>query len=234
MEILAQNWEMLSLTFLFVKLWVHFSAKPSDHWPDAVRRFLFVFVGCNQSGQLLTMDQLLRAATQRNRQIFLRRNCYNALQRVSHFQTKIQTLFSEQLPGVEFRDWFLPGKSFCLDHGHSSTIKGTQRFEPGWELSKTPLYCCIIVIKTTTITISSFCFCLSCPAPALLGVNLSLAKLASSSISSKPISHLAVGGMSKTLADCLIFDRFWIISPSVLSSKTTNACIFTITHWQSR
>ena len=162
--------------FLFVKLWVHFSAKPSDHWPDAVRRFLFVFVGCNQSGQLLTMDQLLRAATQRNRQIFLRRNCCIA-------KTKIQTLFSEQLPGVEFTDWFLPGKSFCLDHGHSSTIKGTQRFEPGWELSKTPLYCCIIVIKTTTITISSFC--LSCPAPALLGVNLSLAKLASSSISSK-------------------------------------------------
>ena len=122
MEILAQNWEMLSLTFLFVKLWVHFSAKPSDHWPDAVPRFLFVFVGCNQSGQLLTMDQLLRAATQRNRQIFLRRNCYNALQRVSHFQTKIQTLLSEQLPEAEFTDWFLPGKSFCLDHGHSSTI----------------------------------------------------------------------------------------------------------------
>ena len=37
-----------------------------------------MFVGCNQSGQLLTMDQLLRAATQRNRQIFLRRNCYIA------------------------------------------------------------------------------------------------------------------------------------------------------------
>ena len=119
---------------------------------------------------------------------------------------------------------------YVLINDTSSTIKGTQRFEPYWELSKTPLYCCIIVIKTTTITISSFC--LSCPAPALLGVNLSLAKLASSSISSKPISH------SWLSAECqkpqLIFDRFWIISPSVLSSKTTNACIFTITHWQSR